>query len=245
MLIKFKSAAALSAVILLSTLSGCADAQQRSTPANKGEIEIIVKEYLLENPEIIRDALIILKEKEERQSIVAVQDELRNDKRDYSIGPKNAKVTVVEFYDYNCSFCKRSTGWIQDVMKEHPNDVRIIFKELPILDRRTGTSRNAAKAALAAGKQGKYNEMHFALMAASDLSDKFITSTAIKLGLNMKKFKADMQSDAFDEHLEDTMILATQIPALTGTPFFIINEKFVPSGDTVALQNMLDEALAE
>ena len=142
-------------------------------------------------------------------------------------------------------FCKRSTGWVQDVIKKHPNDVRVIFKELPILDRRTGTSRNAAKAALAAGKQGKYTEMHFVLMDGTALSDQFITSEAVKLGLDMKKFKKDMESEAFDEQLEDAMILANRIPALTGTPFFIINEKFIASGDTVKLQKMLDDALAE
>ena len=67
--IKLKSAAAMSAIMMFAPLAGCADAQQRTTPANKGEIEQIVKEYLLENPEIVRDALINLREKEERQSI--------------------------------------------------------------------------------------------------------------------------------------------------------------------------------
>jgi len=243
--IKLKPAVALSALMMFLPLASCADAQQRSTPANKGEIETIVKEYLLENPEIIREALIILREKEERQSILAVKNELRNDKRDYSVGPKNAKVIVIEFYDYNCAFCKQSTDWVQRIVKKYPDDVRVVFKELPILDRRTGTSRNAAKAALAAGRQGKFTEMHFVLMDGTALSEKFINSEAVKLGLDMKKFKKDMASDALDEQLEDAMILANQIPGLTGTPFFIINEKFLASGDAVKLQAMLNEALAE
>lgn len=240
----FKTGSVIALATVLSSFAGCAQASEDATTLSKTEIEKIVKAYLLENPEVIRDALVILDEREDRQSIQNVADELRDDKRDYSIGSKKAKVTIVEFFDYNCSFCKRSTGWVQEVMAKYPKDVRVIFKELPILERRTRTSRNAAKAALAAHKQGKYSEMHFALMDASDVSQKFITSTAIKLGLNITKFEKDMQSEELDTHLEDTMYLASLIPGLTGTPFFVINDQFLASGDEVKLQRMLEEELS-
>ncbi|PHR90818.1 MAG: hypothetical protein COA69_13935 [Robiginitomaculum sp.] len=239
-----KSTTALSLVLILSALAGCAEAGESKTTANTAEIEQIVKAYLLENPEIIREALILLEEKEDRQSIQNVAKELREDSRDYSIGSKNAKVTIVEFFDYNCTFCKRSTGWVQEVLAQHPKDVRVVFKELPILDRRTRTSRNASKAAIAAHKQGLYREMHFALMDGSDLSQSFITATAKRLGLNMRQFEADLKDEALDEQLEDSMYLASRIPGLTGTPFFVINDEFLASGDTNKLQAMLDEALA-
>lgn len=240
----FKTTSVIAMATILFSFAGCAQASESSTTLSKSEIEKLVKAYLLENPEIIRDALIVLEDREDRESIQAVADELRNDKRDYSIGPKNAKVTIVEFFDYNCSFCKQSTAWVREVMVKHPKDVRVIFKELPILERRTRTSRNAAKAALAAHKQGKYSEMHFALMAASDVSQKFITSTAVKLGMNMKKFEKDMASEDLDSQLEDTMYLASLIPSLTGTPFFVINDQFLASGDAVKLQSMLNEELS-
>jgi len=242
---KLKISTALTLTLLFSSITGCAEASEKNTPANKAEIEQIVKDYLLENPEIVREALILLQEKEERASITAVAEELRHDKRDFSVGPKNAKVTIVEFFDYNCSFCKTSTGWVQSVLAKHPKDVRFVFKELPILERRTKTSRNAAKAALAAKAQGKYMEMHFALMDSSTLSEKFITSAAIKLGLNMKKFKADMADPDIEQQIEDTMFLANRIPGLTGTPFFVMNDKFIASGNQQSLQAMLDEVLAE
>ncbi len=241
---KLKTATILSLTLLFSSITGGAEESEKNIPANKTEIEQIVKNYLLENPEIIREALILLQEKEDRASITNVAQELRHDKRDFSIGPKDAKVTIVEFFDYNCSFCKASTGWVKDVLAEYPKDVRFVFKELPILERRTRTSRNAAKAALAAKEQGKYLEMHFALMDSNTLSDKFITSAAIKLGLNMKKFKSDMADPATEEQIEDTMFLANRIPGLSGTPFFVMNDQFIASGNKAALQDLLDKTLA-
>ena len=240
----FKTASALALSLGFLAMTGGANAGPAKAHTTK-EIETIVKDYLLKNPEVIREALILLDEKEDRESIQAVDQLLRHDVRDYSIGSKKAKVTMVEFFDYNCTFCKRSTGWVQDVMAKYPKDVRVVFKELPILERRTKTSRNAAKAALAAKKQGKYSEMHFALMDANNLSDDFIAATAKKIGLNMRKFNADLKDKALDDQLEDAMFLAGQIPGLTGTPFFTINNKFLASGDTVALQKMLDEALGK
>jgi len=242
---KLKTTTFLTTALLFSTIAGCAEAGQSAEPVNKAEVEQIIRAYLLENPEVIEEALVLLDERRDRDSITAVADELRKDKRDFSIGPKNAKVTMVEFFDYNCTFCKQSTSWVQTVVAQYPDDVRIVFKELPILDRRTKTSRNAAKAALAANKQGKYMEMHLALMDGTALNEKFINSAAVKIGLNLKKFEADMADPSLDEQLEDTMYLASRIPGLTGTPFFIINDKFMASGNTTALQAMLDEALTQ
>lgn len=249
MFTKLKATTMLTAALLFSSLAGCAEAGQQAEQtldlANKAEIEKIVRAYLLENPEVIEEALVLLDEKRDSQSIVAVAKELREDKRDFSIGPKDAKVTLVEFFDYNCAFCKQSTSWVQSVMKEYPNDVRIVFKELPILERRTQTSRNAAKAALAAKNQGKYMEMHLALMDGTALSEKFITSAAVKIGLNMDMFKQDIKDPKLDLQLEDAMYLATQIPGLTGTPFFVFNNKFLASGNTEDLQAMFNEALTQ
>jgi len=245
MFTKLKTTTILTTVLLLSYTAGCAEAGQSDAPTNKAEVEQIIRAYLLENPEIIEEALVLLDERRDRDSIIAVTNELHKDKRDFSIGPENATVMLVEFFDYNCAFCKQSTAWVQSVMKNYPDDVRIVFKELPILERRTQTSRNAAKAALAAHKQGKYMEMHLALMDGTALNSKFITSVAVKIGLNLKKFNADLADSDLDEQLEDALYLASRIPGLTGTPFFIINDKFLASGNTDALQAMLDEALSQ
>lgn len=233
---------AVSATAMALSFNGCAQAEQ-SQQINKSEVEAIVKSYLLENPEIIRDALIELESKQDREAIAAVSDQIFNDPRDVSIGPDDAKVTVVEFFDYNCGFCKSSTQWVEDLMEEYPDDVRIVFKELPILDSRSKTSRYAAKAALAAARQGKYTEVHFDLMNERSLTKDRIAEVVEKTGADMDKFEADMKDVALDRHIEDTLLLPNRIPALTGTPFFLVNNDYVSGANTQRLDELLANAL--
>lgn len=237
---KFLTTTAIALSLMAS--AGCAQAQSTST-ANRAEIETVIKDYLMKNPEIVQQALDELVRKEEAAMMAFVREAIENDDRDVKIGPTDAKVTIVEFFDYNCGFCKRSTEWVNKTIAAHPNDVRVIFKELPILDGRTKTSRNAAKAALAAHRQGKYLEMHTALMEASGLTPERIKSVAKDVGLNVKKLEKDMQDPELDVMLEDTLILANRIPALSGTPFFIINDMMIAGADTDRLQASLEAAL--
>lgn len=236
------------AAIGLMTAS-CAEAGP-TTNLTKAEIETIVKEYLLENPEIIRDAIIKLQEKElaqeqesYRESIVSAKDLLENDPRDPAIGPSDAKVTIVEFFDYNCGFCKRATPWVEDAVDRYGDDIRVVFKELPILDDRTRTSRLAARAALAAQRQGKYSEMHFALMEQQRLSGDIIRETAEKIGLDMRKYEADLADATIDQHINDTLQLADRLPALTGTPFFVIGDEYISGANTARLEELVKDKL--
>lgn len=236
------------AAIGLMTAS-CAEAGPTTT-MSKSEIETLVKDYLLENPEIIRDAIIKLQEKEavqeqelQRESIASAKDALENDPRDASIGPDDAKVTIVEFFDYNCGYCKRATPWVEEVVEKYGNDVRVVFKELPILDDRTKTSRIASRAALAADKQGKYAEMHFALMNQKRLSGEIVRETAEEIGLDMRRYDADLADPTIDQHINDTLQLANRLPALTGTPFFVVGDDYVSGADTARLEILVNEAL--
>ncbi len=229
--------------------ASCAEAGPTTT-MSKSEIETLVKEYILENPEIIRDAIIKLQEKElqqeqevYRESIVSAKDALENDPRDATLGPDDAKVTIVEFFDYNCGYCKRATPWVEEAIKKYGTDIRVVFKELPILDDRTKTSRIAARAALAADKQGKYKEMHFALMEQKRLSGDVIRETAEKIGLDMKRYDADLADPTIDQHINDTLLLANRLPALTGTPFFVVGDEYVSGADTDRLEQLVEAAL--
>lgn len=130
-------------------------------------------------------------------------------------------------------------------MEKHPDDVRIVFKELPILDGRTKTSRNAAKAALAAARQGKYSTMHFSMMKERSLTEERVFALAEKAGLDMDKLKKDMKDKELDRQLEDGLLLANRIPSLTGTPFFVINDDFIAGADTRKLDEMLKAALKD
>jgi len=229
--------------------ASCAEAGP-TTNMSKAEIETIVKEYLLENPEIIRDAIIKLQEKEALQeqeihksSIIAARDALENDPRDATLGPDDAKVTIVEFFDYNCGFCKRATPWVEEAVEKYGDDIRVVFKELPILDDRTKTSRLASRAALAADKQGMYKEMHFALMNQQRLSGDIIRKTAEKIGLDMRRYEADLADASIDQHINDTLQLANRIPPLTGTPFFVVGDEYVSGANTARLEQLVEAAL--
>lgn len=239
-----KSFAATALAVSLIGISGCAQAGQSSgRDMKKADVEQIIQDYLMANPEILREALVELEKKEDRAALASVSDALFKDPRDVSIGPKDAKVTVVEFFDYNCGFCKTSSDWLKGVMEKHPKDVRIVFKELPILDGRTKTSRNAAKAALAAARQGKYTTIHFSLMAERSLTADRVFQIAEKAGLDIEKLKKDMKDPELDRQLQDGLLLANRIPSLTGTPFFVINDDFIAGADAKALDAMLEKAL--
>lgn len=233
---------AVSATAMAFSFSACAQAGP-GPDMKEADVERIIKDYLMENPEIIRDALIELDERQDREAIAAVSSQIFNDPRDISVGPDDAKVTVVEFFDYNCGFCKNSTQWVEDLLEDYPDDVRVVFKELPILDSRSKTSRYAAKAALAAGRQDKYTEVHFALMNQRSLTQDRIRQVVEDSGADMKKFDADMKDVALDRQIEDTLLLSSRIPALTGTPFFLVNNDFVAGANTGRLDELLSKAL--
>jgi len=225
----------------MTALPACA--QQSVGTADKETVEAIIYDYLMENPQVINEALAELERREQAAMMAAIEDDLYNNPRDVSIGPKDAKVTIVEFFDYNCGFCKQTTDWVMETIEDNPKDVRVIFKELPLLDSRTKTSRNAALAALAADRQGKYGPMHTALMEARGLTEARIEAIAKEVGLDIEMWKQDMQDEELDKLLEDTFILARQIPDLTGTPFFIINGEMVNGANTPRLESLLADAL--
>lgn len=244
---KSLTAAAMAALILTPA---CADTAE-STTMDKEAIEEIVRNYILENPEIIEEALIQLAENEraeaERAQIAAVaanKEALYSNPTDYSIGPADAEVTIVEFFDYRCGYCKRSADWIQDLPEDYDGKVRVVFKELPIL---SAESEQAALAALAAGKQGKYNEMHLALMElASNTGFKpaNIDAVAEDVGVNVQKMRADMRSAEIQKQLSDMKQLGRDLE-VGGTPTFFIGDRPVPNGaNRDALNEMIEAELA-
>jgi len=236
-------------LLLVSTTLLAFPACSQAGPADnvsvtdKEAIEQIVYDYLMENPEVIREAIIALEAKQDWASINAVEDQIYNDSRDIVLGPDDAKVTIVEFFDYNCTYCKRTTDWIVKTLDEHPDDVRVIFKELPILDGRTQTSRKAAMAAIAAAKQDKYLDMHVALMNARGLSDARIDEIAKENGVDVKKMREDMKDPAIAEYLEETLLIGQQLRPLTGTPFFLIGDEYLSGASIARLDDMLEKAL--
>ena len=187
--------------------------QSAGAPASFSSTEIadigtISRNYLLENPEVIRDAIQALQAKEEAakaglqsEAVKEHKDALYADAGDPIAGNPQGDVTLVEFFDYKCPYCKQVTPALEALLKEDPN-LKIVFKEFPIL---SDGSVLAARAALAAMKQDKYLPLHQALMAyrgALDLDT--ITSVATSVGLDAQKLLEDMKSEEIDKQLKAT-----------------------------------------
>ncbi len=157
---------AVGAVAFAAHLADAAEAS-RFSPADKKAIETIVHDYIVQHPEVLTEALQALQDKEDQATkakaeaaIAKRPKDIFSDGYSFSAGNQQAPVTVVEFFDYNCPHCRDAFPKLMNLIDTHAN-VRIVFKEFPIFD----GSDEFAKAAMAAGKQGKYLEFHRALMS--------------------------------------------------------------------------------
>lgn len=137
------------------------------------------------------------------------------------LGPTNAKVTIVEFSDFQCPFCRRAADTIKQVMKSYPNDVKLVFKHKPLPMH--PEAEPASRAAVAAGKQNKFWEMHDAIFQNQDkLGAPFYEEQAKKLGLDVDKFKKDMAAPETAKAVKDDSELADK-HGVQGTPNFFVN----------------------
>ena len=146
---------------------------------------------------------------------------------------------MVEFFDYNCPYCKRSVPTITKLL-EQDEDIRFAFKEWPILG---PASVFAARAALAAEKQGKYEPFHFALMGAKGrLSDEQVLKVAEEVGLDVDQLQADMKSRDIDAAILKNKALAQEL-GINGTPAFVIGDTVVPGAATLTrLKDLVEKA---
>lgn len=138
-----------------------------------------------------------------------------------SKGPASAKVTIIEFSDFQCPYCKKGFENMEEVVKMYPKDVRLVFKNLPLDFHEKALP--AAKAAMAANKQGKFWQMHDAFFQnQGKLGDDFFLEQAKTLGLDVEKFKTDMNSEEVMKQINDDKALAAQ-NQIQGTPGFFVN----------------------
>lgn len=136
-------------------------------------------------------------------------------------GPAGAKVTVIEFSDFQCPFCKRGKDTMDELLKAYPNDVKLVFKNLPLDFHQQ--AKPAAAAALAAGKQGKFWEMHDLLFENQGrLGDGLYEELAKELKLDVAKFKTDLKSPEIEKQIESDMSIARN-NGIQGTPAFFVN----------------------
>ena len=243
---------ALAAAILALPGDAAAQGGPRSFPdgltdQQKKEVRELIGEHLRDNPEIILEAIQILQQREQarqdrqlRSNLAAHRRELERDPTSPVGGNPKGDVTVVEFFDYLCGFCKQVFPAIQELLRTDGN-IRWVFKEFPIL---TPESRIAARAALAAWNRDrdKYMDFHAALMESrGGLSEGEVLRMAGNAGLDPEAIRAGMNDPEVEQALQRNSRLAERL-GIRGTPGFVIGDRVVPGAiDLRTMRQMIKE----
>ena len=218
-------------------------AQMSTEGAKRDPFEQRVREYLLKNPEVIMEALQVLQQRQHtaeaenlKRTIAERSEEILNDPGAPVGGNPEGAITLVQFFDYNCPYCRRVAPTMLELAEADP-DLRLVYKEFPILG---PGSQFAARAALASRRQGKYVPFHNALMRATEqVTEDTVMTAARDVGLDIEQLRADMQAPAIQEAIARNLQLA-QALGITGTPSFIIGDRVVPGAvDLGTLQGLI------
>lgn len=200
------------------------------------EFEQKVRDYILANPEIISQAIQILNERADaaskestKQALLKNRALLLNDPLSIVLGNPNGDVTLVEFYDYRCPYCRDSHKQVKALLASDPG-VRLVLKQFPVKDRpgETPVSLISARLAKVAHEQGVFEAFHDAMFEAQPpLTRDRVFKIAEKAGVNLNKIMDQMSNPKITQHLRETLILANAIGA-TGTPTFVMGEIVIP-----------------
>lgn len=215
--------------------------------AQRKELDAIIKQFLLNNPDVLFDAQAVLEAKmgkiQAERMVVAMKEhasELYRSPASPIVGDAQGDVPIIEFFDYNCGYCRKAFPEVAKLM-EKDKKIRLILKEFPILSK---GSVEASRVALAAKIQGKYWEFHSAMLQSrGQASEASALRTAEKLGLDMAKLKRDMASAEVKKEIEDTRKLASRI-GIQGTPHFIVGDRVI-AGAPENLHDELDKHVAD
>ncbi|MDG2003316.1 MAG: DsbA family protein [Novosphingobium sp.] len=185
-------------------------------------IETVVRDYLLENPEVIPEAMDALQRKENAKQLAGISDEVHAPFPGAVLGNPNGSVTLVEFSDFACGYCRKSVADIEALIASN-SDLRIVIRELPILSEQ---SVQAARMALAAAEQGKYLQFHKAMFAAGQPGPKTIETAARRAGLDMGKARATANSPRVQQELDTNLAIARQL-GFNGTPSWVAGDQLI------------------
>jgi protein-disulfide isomerase len=227
---------------MMKRLAGAAAALMLALPVaadefsapQKGEIERIVREYLISHPEVLQEAIAELDKRqaaadvEKSKSAVANNSEaIYNSNRHVVLGNAKGDVTLVEFFDYNCGFCKRAMADMLELLKDDPK-LKIILKEFPVLGPGSVEAARVAVAVRMQDKSGKkYLDFHQKLLGGRGQADKArALAVAKEVGMDMKRIETDMASDEVKVSLEESLKLAETL-GLNGTPSYIVGSDVV------------------
>ncbi len=241
----------VAALLMLAAPALAEKPADKLSDAQRAQVQDIVRQMLKDHPEMVLEAIDALeaKEAQEKQAVEAKAQEalkqktaaLTRDADDGVAGNPNGDVTLVEFFDYRCGYCKSMVDRIASVVKADGH-VRVVYKEFPILG---PNSTLASKAAIASMHQGKYLAFHDALMASKgSLDEDAILALAHDAGLDIERLKHDMADPAIDKLVAKNKDLARELD-IDGTPGFIIGEQIIRgASDEATLKQAIAQARA-
>lgn len=231
-------------LLLAPQIAGAPEA--RADEMSQEEFEARVRDYLFANPEVILEAVQRLQERQQAAEAAAAQqaimdraDEILSDPDSPVGGNPEGDVTLVEFFDYNCTYCRRVAPVMAEVLATD-SELRVVYKEFPILGE---GSVFAARAALAAERQAQYHAFHSAMMAfPGQLNQQTVLAVAGEVGLDVERLRADMEDPAIQAMIDRNYGLA-QALGINGTPGFVIGDTIVPGAiDLAAMQAAIADA---
>jgi protein-disulfide isomerase len=201
------------------------------SPAQRKEVEQVIHDYLLHNPDVLIEALQAAENKlkseaaaKSAKTLTARRREVFDDPATPVGGNPHGSATVVEFFDYQCPYCKRVQPELDSLLREDPK-LRIVYKEFPVLG---PVSLVAARAALAAMRQDKYAAFHDAMMAATGhITDDTVYKVATSVGLDLARLKRDMAGPQVSSQIQANLALADALD-IHGTPTFVVGDQIVP-----------------
>ncbi len=226
-------------LFVVAALSLAAYSQQSAAPPvnieDRDQVRAVVRDYLVNDPEILDEALAARAERQAAARLVQIETSAH----DFVLGPADAPVTIVEFFDYRCPYCHQAANWMFETAASRP-DVRVVFKEYPILG---PESLEASQAAIASQKQGRYPQFHRALMGfRGDLTSEAIDSIAQSVGLDVARMRRDMADPAVRDIIDANHQLGAQA-GINATPtFFIGGEQWSQNFNPAAMRARISEA---
>jgi protein-disulfide isomerase len=236
-------------VILGMVLLSCAPTANESKASlalSQNVSDAAIERYIRDHPDVIEQSLQALETRREvelrdrqKAALAAKQDELLHDPTSPVSGNPKGEITLVEFYDYRCGYCKRAASAVTELQKVDPR-VRVVYKDFPILGE---PSELAAKAALASQAQGKHQAFHEALLAShADMTKKEILKIAVRVGLNAKRLEVDMANPKWQSVINRNRALAREL-GISGTPGFIVGNELMPGAlDLNGLKELIARA---
>ena len=197
--------------------------------ADRDALNKMFEDYIRANPEVVREALLVLAKREADAALTVALRTLHDDAGDPFIGNPDASIVIYEFSDYNCGYCKRVFAPLQQLLAED-DDVKLVLKEFPILSQ---TSMLAAQAAVAAQAQGVFPDFHVAMMTARGaVSMDSIMAAASEAGADLDRLQADMNGAEVAMIIERTRAAAQQLN-ISGTPGLVIGTQVIPGAISI------------